>query len=301
MFRKAERKRAKLRLAICGVSGSGKTYTSLKIAKGIGGKIAMIDTEHGSGELYSDIEGMPEYDVVQLSAPFSPERYIQIIKEAEKQGYTTLIIDSLSHAWAGNGGVLDIVDKATKASRTNNSFAAWQDATPHQNKLIDTILRSNLHIICTMRSKSAYETVEQNGKKKIIKVGLEPIQRQGVDYEFTVVLDLSVDGHVAGISKDRTGLFDGKHFIADEDTGVKLLEWLNTGEDIYSECDSFINKIKSCGNIENLISIFDEIKKSKIFTDEALREKVIAEKDLKKIELQSINDGGYNNATQTAA
>lgn len=301
MFRTAERKRSKLRLALSGVSGSGKTYTALKIAKGIGGKIAMIDTENGSGELYSCTDGIPEYDVVQLSPPFSPDRYINIIKEAEKSGYTTLIIDSLSHAWAGEGGVLDLLDKYTKSSKTHNSFMAWKDVTPQQNKLIDAILRSSIHIIATMRSKSAYQLVENNGKSKPVKLGLAPIQREGVDYEFTVVLDLSVDGHVACASKDRTGIFDGKFFIPDEDTGKKLLEWLNTGADIFHECDSYLGKIKSCKNIENLISIFDEAKKESFFNDESLKRKIISEKDNKKLELQSANDFIVENHTKLTA
>lgn len=225
MFRKAERKKAKLRLGILGPSGSGKTYSSLMIAHGLAGRVALIDTEHGSGELYSHLM---EYDVAILTPPFSPEKYIQCIKQAEKE-YDILIIDSLSHAWAGEGGVLEMHDKATSATR--NSFTAWREVTPLHNSLVEAILQSSLHIIATMRTKTAYEITEENGKKKVTKVGLQPVQRDGMEYEFTAVFDLSIDGHVATASKDRTMLFDGKHFKPSADTGRELLDWLDGGVD----------------------------------------------------------------------
>lgn len=229
MFRKAERKQAKLRLCLAGPSGSGKTYSSIKIAQGLGGKIAMIDTEHGSGELYAHLTN---YDVVTLDAPYSPERYIACIKEAEKAEYAVLIIDSLSHAWSGEGGILEMVDKSAKASKSGNSYTAWRDVTPWHNKLVEAILTSNLHIITTMRTKTEYviETNEK-GKSTPRKVGMAPVQRDGMEYEFTAVLDLSIDGHFYSASKDRTGLFDGKPDLPSEKTGKVLLEWLNSGLD----------------------------------------------------------------------
>jgi hypothetical protein len=228
MFRKAERKQAKLRLCLAGPSGSGKTYSSIQIARGLGGKIAMIDTEHGSGELYAHLT---DYDIVTLDAPYSPERYIECIKAAEKAGYTVLIIDSLTHAWSGEGGILEMVDKVSKASRTGNSYTAWRDVTPWHNKLVEAILTSNLHIITTMRTKTEY-VVETNEKGKTTprKVGMAPVQRDGMEYEFTAVLDLSLDGHFYSASKDRTGLFDGKPDLPSEKTGRILLEWLNSGK-----------------------------------------------------------------------
>jgi len=228
MFRKAQRKRSKLRLAIIGPAGSGKTYSSLVIAMGLvgeGGKIALVDTENGSGELYSHL---CEYDVAPLTPPFSPEKYIEAIKAAEKMGYDVLIIDSLSHAWAGQGGILDIQDKAAKAVK--NFFAAWREVTPMHNRLVDAMLHANLHIIVTMRAKTAYE-VQQDGQGcvKPVKIGLAPIQRDGLEYEFTVVLDLAIDGHVASVSKDRTGLLDGQFFTPTPDTGRVLRDWLESG------------------------------------------------------------------------
>lgn len=221
MFRPAKRSSAKLRLALCGPSGSGKTYSALRIAKGLGGRIALIDTERGSGELYADLCA---YDVAQLSPPYTPARYIEALHAAEKAGYDIVIIDSLSHAWSGPGGVLEMQDQAAKALK--NSFAAWREVTPEHNRLVDTLLQTNLHVIVTMRTKTAYEVQQDGGKTKVVKVGLAPVQREGLEYEFTVVLDLSIDGHVASSTKDRTGLFDGQHFVVTEETGEKLGRWL---------------------------------------------------------------------------
>ena len=222
-FRKAERKQAKLRLAITGPAGSGKTYSALLIAFGIGGRIAMIDTENGSGDLYANLG---EYDICSLSAPYDVRRYIQLIHEAEQAGYGTIIIDSLSHAWSGEGGLLDIQSKVAASSKSGNSYTAWRQVTPLHNRLIDAILGSSCHIIATMRSKTEYlQTENERGYKEIRKVGLAPVQREGMDYEFGTVFDLTTN-HTATVSKDRTGLFDGSVFTITRDTGKTLLQWL---------------------------------------------------------------------------
>ena len=229
-FKKAERTQARLRAALCSPAGGGKTYSALLIAKGLGGKIAMIDTEHGSGSLYADSKGMPEYAVLELEPPYSPQRYIEAINLAEKSGFDIIIIDSLSHAWAGEGGALDMQEKARLASKSGNSWTAWREVTPHHTRLIDAMLGSHCHIIATMRSKQEYAQVTEDGGKVVIrKLGLAPVQREGMDYEFTVVLDLSQD-HVATASKDRTGLFDKQHFVPDENTGKTLLAWLKSAK-----------------------------------------------------------------------
>jgi len=221
-FHKAERKKSKLRLALAGPAGSGKTYSALLIAFGLGGKVAMIDTERGSGELY---DYLGEYDVCTLEAPFTPEKYTEAIKEAEKV-YDVIIIDSLSHAWAGEGGLLDIHGHI--ADRSGNSWAAWRQVTPRHNELVEAMLQSKSHIIATMRSKMEYTQVEENGKKSIKKLGMNPIQRDGMEYEFTVFFDLD-HNHVATASKDRTSLFDGKFFKPSKETGKILLGWLENG------------------------------------------------------------------------
>lgn len=249
-FKRAERKKAKLRLAMCAPSGAGKTYSALKIAQGMGGKIAMIDTEHGSGELYADL---CEYDVLQLCEPYTPKKYIQAINAAEQAGYDTIIIDSLSHAWAGAGGLLEEVDKRSKGK--GNNFAAWRDITPQHNMLVNAMLNSPSHIIATMRSKVAYE-LQQNDKGRMapVKMGMAPVQREGMDYEFTVVFDLSIEGHYATASKDRTSLFDGQTFIPSHETGEQLIEWLNTGAEPpkMHDLDAIEFEFKNLGSVEKL-------------------------------------------------
>lgn len=225
-FKKAERKQARLRLALTGPSGAGKTYSALMLAKGIGGKIAVIDTERGSASLYSDLV---DFDVLELNAPFTPEAYIEAITDAEKAGYEVLIIDSLTHEWNGKGGILEIHDSVTRTKAKGNSYVAWADVTPRHNAFVDTILQSGLHIICTMRSKSDFVLVEgANGKQVPKKVGLAPIQRDGLEYEFTAVLDVSLDGNFASASKDRTRLFKDPVKLTHDD-GKRLREWLESG------------------------------------------------------------------------
>jgi hypothetical protein len=223
-FQKAERRKAKLRLALCGPSGSGKTYSALKIAKGMGGKIALIDTENGSGQLYCDLV---DYDVAEIAPPFSVDKYIGAIKEAEAAGYDILIIDSLSHAWSKAGGILDEVNKRGGKNQFTNG---WRAATPLHDQFIDTILQSSIHVIVTMRAKTAYEIEkDDHGKAVPVKKGMEPVQRAGLEYEFTVVLDMDNERHTATSGKDRTRLCDGKCFVPDENTGVELMQWLGMG------------------------------------------------------------------------
>ena len=232
-IRKAERRKAKLRLALSGPSGSGKTLSALLIAHGITGdwaKIGLIDTENGRGELYAQSVKagvrIGEYLYGRLLPPYSPDRYIAAIKAMEDAGAEVIIVDSLSHAWAGEGGVLDIQGQI--ADRTGNSFGAWRKASPLHNQLVDAMILSNRHIIATLRAKTEY-VIEQNGKEtKVRKVGLAPVQRDGLEYEFTVALDLA-HNHTAEASKDNTDLFDGKIFTPTVATGQALLEWLETG------------------------------------------------------------------------
>lgn len=229
-FQKATRRQAKLRAGICGPSGCGKSYSALLLARGIAGqdgRIAVVDTERGSASLYSHIT---EFDVAELTPPYSPARYIQLIKEAASS-YDVLIIDSLTHAWAGEGGILEMHDNATKAERGGNSYTAWRNVTPQHNALVDAILNAPCHVIITMRTKTAYEMIDNGkGKKSPIKVGLAPIQRDGMEYEFTMVFDISVDGNIATASKDRTTLWRGRNEIISLSHGEELRGWLESGE-----------------------------------------------------------------------
>jgi len=222
-FKKAERKKAKLRLALAGPAGSGKTYGALLVAFGLGGRVAMIDTENHSGELYSHLG---DYDVAVIDPPFVPEKYTEAIREAESLGYDTIIIDSLSHAWAGQGGLLDIHGRI--ADKGGNSWTAWRQVTPRHFELVEAMLQSKCHIIATMRSKMDYMQTEENGKKVIKKVGMNPVQRDGMEYEFTIFMDVDIN-HLAQATKDRTSLLDGQVLKITQEVGKKLLLWLESG------------------------------------------------------------------------
>ena len=225
-IRKAQRRKAKLRLALLGPTGSGKTYSALQLGFGIGGKIGVIDTENGSADLYADLG---DYDVITLEKPYTVHKYREAISAFEQASYDVIIIDSLSHAWAGSGGLLDKQGQTEK--KVGNSFAAWREITPEHNSLVEALLTSPAHIIATMRVKTEY-VLEQNerGKMVPVKKGMQPVQRDSIEYEFTVVMDVDAD-HKASSSKDRTKLFDGWYDRITPDTGRRLRDWLEAGDD----------------------------------------------------------------------
>jgi len=227
---KATKKTARLRLAIIGPSGSGKTYTALAIAQGLGARVMVIDTERGSASKYAD---RYSFEVGELDT-FAPATYVEAIRACEQAGADVIVIDSLSHAWMGAGGALEMVDRAARQSNSRNSFDAWRSVTPHHNALVEAMLQCRAHLIVTMRSKTEYVLEEDSrGKKVPRKVGMAPVQREGMEYEFTVMLDVDM-GHIASASKDRTGLFDGQFFKIGVETGAGLLGWLETGADVPS-------------------------------------------------------------------
>lgn len=223
-FKKAERSKVKLKIGISGPSGSGKTYSALRLASGMGKKIAVLDSEKGSASLYSD---RFNFDVIEINPPYSVEKYLHVIELAAKEKYDVLIIDSVSHAWAGEGGLLN--EKEKMDQRGGNSFANWAKMTPKQEKFISGIVHSDIHIICTMRSKQDYSQDKENGKIKIQKVGLAPVQREGFEYEMTTVFDVAMN-HECETSKDRTGLFVDKIFQITEKTGEAFISWLSKCE-----------------------------------------------------------------------
>lgn len=219
-FQRAERKRVKLKIAITGPSGSGKTYSALELATGLGQKIALIDTENDSASLYSD---RFVFDTLVIDPPYTIQKYVEAIKAAQEEGYEVLVIDSISHAWAGDGGLL--AKKEALDARGGNNFANWAGISKEQEAFKGTLLNADIHLICTMRSKQEYAQIEDGGKKRIQKLGLAPIQRDGMEYEFTTVFDVAMD-HKAQASKDRTGLFDGQIQTLTKATGEQLMTWL---------------------------------------------------------------------------
>jgi hypothetical protein len=246
-LQKAERKQAVIKLALQGPSGSGKTYSSLLLAYGLVGnwnQIAIIDTENNSSHLYSHLGN---YNVLSLAEPFSPERYIEAIEFCEQSGMRAIIIDSITQEWEGSGGIIE-----SHGNMAGNSFTNWNRMTPRHNAFVQKILQSSCHIISTIRSKQDYVLTDKNGKMVPEKVGLKGVTREGMDYEFTVVLDLDIK-HQATASKDRTGLFYNPiPFMITEQTGIKIRTWCQ-GEDLIKRVTEQINEAKTIQDLRNIL------------------------------------------------
>lgn len=236
-LREAKRENVKLKIGLSGPSGAGKTLSALYLAKGIQkgdmSKVAVLDTENGSALYYADLAEVIGWKHIPFDPPYSPQRFVEGIRYAQSQGIETLIIDSASHEWEGEGGCLDIHTQLSKTAK--NSYTVWGDITPLHNQFVDTMRTSLMHIICNVRSKQEY-VLEKNdkGKSVPIKVGMKGIQREGLDYEMGIMFDIDM-AHFATTSKDRTNLFvDQLPFKITPDTGSILLDWANGGvEAIY--------------------------------------------------------------------
>ena len=249
LFEKVTRAKSKARIALIGASGSGKTLSALYLAYGFTGdwsKIALIDTEHERARFYANRDDLKtgEFLYAALEAPYSAERYIQYVNEAAKAVGEdgVIIIDSFSHAWNNEGGVLEY--KAQIAQRQGkNDYTAWDDAGKVQNNLVNSILSVQCHTIVTMRTKMAYAMEENDrGKMQPVKLGLEPIQRQNTEYEFDICL-LIDRNHIAMVSKDTTFLSrDGWTGVITPDLGQQLKAFLSDGEELprCTDCNSVI-------------------------------------------------------------
>jgi hypothetical protein len=229
LFRKATREKVWLKLAVTGPSGSGKTYSALRLARGLvgpTGKIALIDTENRSASLYAD---RFDFDTLDIAPPFDNEKFIDGVSAAVEAGYGAIVIDSASHFWEG---ILDYKDKLDQ--RGGNSYTNWKIAGDKFGGIVKAVLQSPTHVICCMRSKMDYvQEKDDRGKTQIKKVGLAPIMRDGIEYEFTTVFDVALN-HQAAVSKDRSGLFVDKIFQITEETGAQLEAWrLSGGEPVW--------------------------------------------------------------------
>lgn len=224
MFKAASREDSKIKIAITGPAGSGKTYSAILLAKGLGGKIAIADTENASAGYYKHLG---KFDVAKIKAPFTTEKYIEAINYAVKNGYDTIVLDSITHAWSGQGGLLE--QKNQLDARGGSGYTNWGKITPKQEAFMSAILDSDINVIATMRSKQDYVLVEKNGKQVPQKVGLAPQQRDSVEYEFSIVLDVAMN-HEALASKDRTSIFGDTMFKISEETGKKIRAWLDDAE-----------------------------------------------------------------------
>ena len=259
-LQRATRKKVKLRLNLSAPSGAGKTYSALKLAKGLVGdwsKIAVIDTENGSASLY---EHLGEFNTIDLQPPFSPERYIQAIDTCLSAGMECIIIDSSSHEWSGPGGCLEINENLANAKYRGNTWSAWNETTPRHDAFVSKVLHAPVHIITCTRSKM--ETV-MTDDKKVKKVGMKDIQREGWEYELTVSLNIDRDTHKAIASKDRTELFDNKEpFLISEKTGELIRDWCERGVDTEQELQDAVAKLANCNSVDELTMLKDTLSES---------------------------------------
>lgn len=249
---RAERTQARLRLALCASSNGGKTWSSILIAKGIiehmitegilsgtlEGKIGLIDTERKSAALYAHL---CPFDVINLNPPYAAARYGQALATFEAAGYKVIIVDQISHAWAGQGGMLSLLNRIARDKYQGNTFTAFNDITPEQDAFIDRLLSSPAHLIITMRQKTEWVLemkTNKNGKEKLTprRIGTKPIQRDGVEYDFTTLLALDTDTHLATPLKNRCPVFqDGVQVLLNEGVGHKLADWMLGGAPLAAE------------------------------------------------------------------
>jgi hypothetical protein len=256
LFQKATKRSARLRMALIGVAGSGKTYTALNIAKHLGSRVAFLDTERGSASKYSDVF---EFDVMEPET-FSPQTYIDAIAAAEAGGYDVLIIDSLSHAWTGKEGALEQVDRVARRNQSGNTFGAWRDVTPRHNAMVDAIIGARLHIIATMRAKTEYvqEKNDKTGKTTVRKIGMAPVQRDGLEYEFDVVADLDQDNNLI-VGKTRCPALAGTVVPkAGREIAAKLTAWLEDGVEVTTSRNGMSNSVAPSARATALESISAE-------------------------------------------
>lgn len=272
-IRKASRKQAKLRLGISAPSGAGKTLGSLLLAYGIThdwDSIGIIDTEEGSGELYVGVQKhgvtIGEYQYIRISKNFSPVNYTNAVHAFENAGVKLIIIDSLTHAWAGAEGLLE--KQSRVAERTKNSYTAWREVTPDHDALVNCMLQSPCHIIATMRSKTEYAMQQGvNGKQQVVKLGMAPVQRSGMEFEFTTFFDIN-DQSVVTATKDRTDLFstvnaagqlEKREFMITPKIGTEILAWLNTGAEAPRALMELVNEMAA--DVQNSTNVAQTVAK----------------------------------------
>lgn len=270
-LQKAERKKVFLRLNLSAPSGAGKTYSALLMAHGMTNdwsKIAVIDTENGSASLYSHLG---DFNVLDLVPPFSPERYIEAIETCVQAGMEVIIIDSSSHEWSGPGGCLEMNDKLASAKYKGNTWSAWSETTPRHDAFVNKVLHTPAHVITCTRSKT--ETV-MGEDRKVKKVGMKDIQRDGWEYELTVSLSIDRDTHMATASKDRTGMFiNADPFVVTADTGRMIKNWCDSGvEDAIYEVIGKVREAQSVEELSEIKNALSEGQKNDVrFKDEAMK------------------------------
>lgn len=251
-FQKAKREQVWLKVLLSGASGSGKSYSALRLAKGIAKKcdsaIAYIGTEGSRNKYYADEF---DYDLLELEDPFECEKYIDAIDEAVNAGYKVLVIDSMTHEWKW---LNDVHDKMP-----GNSFTNWGKLKPRHHKFMEKILNSPIHIIATARGKDDWVLEDKNGKQVPKKVGMGQQQDKDISYEYTVSLMIAQDTHIASSDKDNTHLFDGRYEVLTEKDGERLYEWANNGDAPTPKSNSTTYSEAAVSPEDNLIAIKKDI------------------------------------------
>jgi hypothetical protein len=308
LIQKAVRERVKVKALLMSPSGAGKTYSALRLAKGMGGKTLLVDTEARRGLYYADEF---EYDYVELkevkfddeeydeykallpriAEPFAPENYIALIKYAIENKYDNLIIDSLTHEWNSKGGILDSLNKMVNVK---NDMQKWSVLTPRHNDFIYEILHSPINVIATVRGKDEYviET-NSNGKSVPKKIGLGAIQRDGMEFEYTVTFMLDQETHIATAQKDNTHLFDGRNSLLTEEDGRNLVSWANSGNSTSKNINSYNNKQTTTENSSTVDLLAQAIASIKTLVAD-LTKKGVTEADIKKAIKEHHTVANYN-------
>ncbi len=295
-LQQASRKKAKIRLGLSSVSGGGKTYSAILISKGLTGnnlsKVAIIDTENSSADLYAHLGN---FNVLPLHPPYNPERYVDAITACENAGMEVIIIDSISAEWEGKGGILELSD-----SLGNQYQSAWKTLTPRHENFKQSIIRSSCHIITTVRRKQDYvlqEKINKSGKtvQAPVKAGFKEVTREGWEYELTVNLEMELN-HFATASKDRTGLFMGKpSFIPTAETGKMILDWCNEGENV----PSIEERINDCKTLDELLELYKSepnIQETRLQNFTKRRQELTVQTDLNNIlKPENISANGTTN------
>lgn len=260
-FTRATKEKAKARVALCGPTGSGKTFTALTIATALGARIGLIDTERGSASKYADEFA---FDRVELDH-YDPRLLVDVLGVAAGDGFDVVVVDSLTHFWSGSGGMLEQVDAIARRSSSNNTFAAWKDARPLERRMIDTLLSYPGHVIVTMRSKTKYEIDASGGRSAPRKVGLAPEQRDGIEYEFDIVGDMDPD-NVLTVTKSRARALSGA--VVPQPTmefGLRIREWLEAGAEPAVRLDDLITRaVDPAATFEGLRELMQIVRRQRV-------------------------------------
>jgi hypothetical protein len=255
-FSRANKEQAKARIALTGPTGSGKTYTALVVASGLGERVAVIDTERGSASKYADEFA---FDTLHMNS-FEPSALVDALAVAAHAGYDVLVVDSFSHFWSGTGGILEQVDHAAKRIGGGNSFAGWKEARPMERSMIDALLAFPGHVLVTMRTKTEYVVDhDERGRKVPRKVGLKPDQRDGIEYEFDIVGELDQENTLV-VSKSRAKPLSGM-VIHKPDTKFAevVLEWLNAGRPAPTVADYVAAATATEATYDELRALYEEV------------------------------------------